>query len=345
MIYGNKFINEQTILEQNILNEMHFSKKDLQDPKTIEKIYKTKFSDVIFKSIKLMIDILLFLVTCAFGVMTLGFGFIIGAIIWASVHTTLSAYIPNKNDKNLDKFEEKCKKCISISEEHIKNGKNISENKKVIENCKKVLELIKQKRVELQDQKLQALIEAYIGAFKNLDLFINSETVSKGEGASGEYEWEEFAEMFILASELGLSEDKISNILSSKKSNCGYNTFIKNMFEHLENNIIEEKISELETFNIKEFKNKEDITIIFEETDEMVRNIIYLKSTKSFYDIYLDYKNNLHFSKTKLYDYFDVSRTNENVKKAIERADAKLGYYTLSECPKNLEKKPLPFKI
>lgn len=212
---------------------MHFSKEDLQDPKTIEKIYKVKFSDNVFKTIHYLISALLLVFSLVLGAFTLGVGFIFGAMIWFNVNEALKAYIPNKNDKNLDKFEEKCKKCITIAEGHIKNGRNVDENKKVIENCKKVLELIKEKRVEVEDKKLQALIETYIEAFRNLELFINSENVSKIEGVEGEYEWEEVEEMFILASQLGITEDKISNILYSKKSNYKYDTFIKNIFSDI----------------------------------------------------------------------------------------------------------------
>ena len=44
LIYGNMApLIEEAILEQEFLNEMMFSKKDLQDPKIVEKIYKTKF--------------------------------------------------------------------------------------------------------------------------------------------------------------------------------------------------------------------------------------------------------------------------------------------------------------
>ena len=61
LIYGNKFIDEEVLEEQVILNEMHFSKKDLQDPKTIDKIIPNIIKIILYFKSRIFFFLLLIL--------------------------------------------------------------------------------------------------------------------------------------------------------------------------------------------------------------------------------------------------------------------------------------------
>ena len=80
-VYGN-YTNEEALLEQVVLQEMGFSKEDLQDPKTIEKILK---GSKLFKSVEAFIIILLAILTIVISVFTLFIGTLPMALLFAAI--------------------------------------------------------------------------------------------------------------------------------------------------------------------------------------------------------------------------------------------------------------------
>ena len=142
--YGNRFIDSQILEEQTILNEMHFSRKELQDPSTIDKILKRK---EFFESMISFIDFLFIAITIiGSGIIgiTVSVGIGLGSLTILSILTiniilSIDSLPLNVYNKNINKYKSKIEKLIDICNKNIeKDPKNKNKYQEIINNCKKV---------------------------------------------------------------------------------------------------------------------------------------------------------------------------------------------------------------
>lgn len=332
----------EIILDEAVLQEMHFSKKDLQDPKTIEKIIRRKEKfETLAKYINVTLDIL--------GVLlSIGLGVVLHSVIAALVALMLVAlgllYItvaiqdmPQRHyDKNVDKykrlikeFKEKTQKAIDNTDDPKKKEKM----KQIIANCNKVEAEFVRRDKEKVSKELSELIDfcktlfpTTIEWYKNPGAHIpygHTGTFNKG------YE-------FIILKELGVSESKIIEYIFKKcpdKVEIGKDLFNK-YFGY-----------EGDDFNdfpsLKQIAN--DHCIWFSSDDDFSR-IISKEKKKCYYDCADGAATDSIFDLIKIAN-FEYDLASKQFKKALIEADKELGYYLFSKCPEGIMQKEWPVKL
>lgn len=156
MFYGNN-IDQETLYEITMLNEMHISKNDLKDPNILKKVLEKSKEEA--KNSKNAISVAAMVLGLAADIATglitgsiflsLGafFPFIIGACM---IGLAVIQKLPDFEKKNVNKLEEKTKKL----KEKVSKLKDSSEKKKIIETCDKILKSIEDyKKKKIDDAK------------------------------------------------------------------------------------------------------------------------------------------------------------------------------------------------
>ena len=320
LIYGNKFLSEEILEEQVILNEMHFSKKDLQDPKTIDKIIKRK---EFFESVVKFIDFLFLGITvigsCIIGsVVSFGAGLgtlTILSILTVNIVLNINSLPLNIYNKNIDKYKKKIEGLINICNQNIeKDVKNKDKYKQIIDNCKKV-----QAKFDEMDKesKLLAYKEEYkdcLSAYKDIVYWLEKPYVLGHTG-------ERYTSLddLRLANSLGITDkDIIKNITSKCK------------FEDKWDILFSDNDEESAIFF------KDDKYILISSDDD--HSIIYSKNKGKLYELYAYDK----FNETSLVNHkFINKKFNIDI---VKQVDKELGYYLLSKCPEQVKKKEFPIK-
>ncbi len=330
MIYGNTFLNENTIL-------LEYSKKELQDPKTIEKIYKDSITDKVFKSLYQLLFALSVILTIAIGIVTLGLGLFVLAPILIKLYDAMDSYIPKKQDKNLNKLMKQCKELKVKSQERLKTEENPKERQAledIIKNCDKVLKVINDKIKLENDKKYQENLDTAIKDYNNMIKFITT-----GDGLFDEdpednyYNRDYFAnlcKMFNLS-----SNDIIKCIDKGVKNNIYHIEEIGDFIEYsgLEQDLIYKCIDK----GFTELKDKHLSIIIIATHDEWF--LLYSPKLHKFIDFdIINGVNNI------TNDYYSVSdyKNGADTSKFIKDADKYLGYYHFSKAPENIEPKEFP---
>lgn len=320
--YGNIFLNEEYLEEQVILNEMHFSKNDLQDPKTLDKILKAKdkFESTSKKLMTLFIilGIIASSTLAFFTNFIIGLGglyFIIAALIW--IGTSLSSAPAKSFKKNSEKYVNKVNQLLKKSEEALyKDPKNKEKYQKIIDNCNNVLKEIKKREKEaaelLSKQEFQEVIDKYEALIEWIKKpFVIGHT---GDG----YDFS----LFAIAEVLGIPERALIENLKSKGKY--YNNW-KYVFYNINN--------KNQDYNIF----KDDEYIMISSDDDYV--VFYSKRNNCIY-----YTNiSGEYIKTSLYK--EGKGDIDCDKKLLIEADKELGYYLLSECPDGVIRKEFPIKF
>lgn len=145
MYFGNEYLGD-AIYEQTILNEIHISKKDLKDPKVLEKVLEKTKKDVethnnIVMSLSFAIgiagDIVLGVVTGSILVPIITFvPFIIGVLVAAMKFLKTEEAEKEKNiQKLIDKVEKLKKETEKLEDSE--------EKKKILSTCDEILDSIK----------------------------------------------------------------------------------------------------------------------------------------------------------------------------------------------------------
>lgn len=330
MIYGNMFLNENTIL-------LEYSKKELQDPKTIEKIYKDTVGDKVFKSLSKLITALSVILTCAIGLVTFGLGLFVLTPILLKFTDALDSYVPRKHDKNFDKLKKQCEELRNKSQERLKIEKDSKERQalqNIIKNCDKVLKIINDKIKLENDQKYQKELDSAIKDYNDMIKFITT-----GDGLFDEdpgnnyYNLDYFAslcKMFDLS-----SNDIIKCIEKGVKNNNYYVEDINDFIEY--NGLDGRRIQECIKRGFTELKDKNSSIVILAQNDEW--SLIYSSKLHKFIDF--DCVSGVNNITDDYYSVSNYKHASDNFE-FIQDADKCLGYYHFSKAPENVEPKEFP---
>ena len=209
-------------LDEAVLQEMHFSKKDLQDPKTIEKIIRRKEKfDTLAKYINTTLDILGVLLAIGLGIVLHSVMAALGALMLVSLGllyiTVAIQDMPQRHyDKNVDKykkmikeFKEKTQKAIETTDDSKKKEKM----KQIIDNCNKVEAEFVRRDKEKASKELSELIDFCKTLFPKTIEWYKDPGKHIPYGHTGTFK---NGEEFIILRELNVSEAKIIDYIFKK---------------------------------------------------------------------------------------------------------------------------------
>lgn len=308
-----------------ILKEFHYSKEELQDPETVEKIYKefeeqSKHPKNIYNILAIGFGIISIILAIPTFTMSL---FIIAPICLKLFK--LAENLPLKEkEKNINKLSDNCNKTIAKLKKELSTTKDNEEKKKIqkeIDNINNVLSKIIQEENKLKDKLNKERIKKAIEAFEDAIKFYKYPYIGFYAPQHGDtYSLQSF---YIV-----------------NKCKCDMNAVIDKMkknSETLERDDWSEPIFKLN-------KNKDTVyNICF--NDWNAKYLLYLKEIDTFVifskDIESKGKNN--FALSYLSSEAQKYTSKEDIELYIE-ADKELGYYLLSKAPEGITPKPNPFK-
>ena len=329
----------EIVLDETVLQEMHFSKKDLQDPKTIERIIKRKERfETLAKYVSATLDMLGIL-------LSIGLGIVLHSVIAALVALMLVSlgllYItvaikemPQRHyDKNVDtykkmikEFKEKTQKAIDETDDPKKKEKM----KQIIANCDKVEAEFIRKDKEKASKELGELIDFCKTLFPKTIEWYKDPGAHISYGHTGTFS---NGEEFKILQELKIPESKIIEYIFKKcpdKVEMGKDMFLK-YFGYDEMDFDDNPLA-------KQLAN--DHCIWFSSDDDFSR-IISKEKKKCYYDCADGSGNDSIFNLLQFEEKFE----SKQFKKALIEADKELGYYLFSKCPEGIEKKEWPVKL
>jgi hypothetical protein len=325
-VYGN-YINEDAMLEYVVLQEMKFSKQDLQDPKTIEKILK---GSKIFKSVEMFIYTLLLILTIIISAFTFFIGLIPMVLLFATISNVLNSYESRQKDKNLNKLKEKCTKLKNKSEEKLKTTNDLKEKQKLketIDGCNKVLAKIKELEEIDKNMNLNAsikVVEELIKWYQDPNSFYSDDLY--------------FSNVFFAAKVYKIPEGVLINKIKTIKETIS-----------LEDIAIgdEEKYKELlRDIGIKDMEKDFIVIISHDDYYLLYDNTIglFVLSYNSVYKVSSLYSEIDMDNPEKVKDKFGKVKIIRITEKEIIAADKALGYFKLTECPKQVIPNEFPIK-
>lgn len=342
------FDNKLELLDEQVeaINEMHFSKKDLQDPKTMEKILKRKeFFDNCIGWMTALGIILIILITIVIGIFTAAIGGIVVfpllMLAFASTLETLMA-LPNKwYVKNSEKFEKQVRDLMDKTKKKLENDiKNKDKYQKIITNCQKIIDIIEKRRAEAEKEYNEKIHQEELNYYEQVVSWLEKpyEFGHTGEGG-------QFSEWLWCAKFLKVSENDIIKVIESHKHE-------KNTFYEL---TISGKYTDYKG-RTKEVEDEDDvegwITLHNHDYKKAVRDLgnhawliqsdddygIWYTETKKF----IESDINTPYTFISLSSFADKSNLPENIEEILIDADKELGYYRLSKCPEQVKKKEFP---
>lgn len=346
MIYGD-FLREESSINidesTKILNEMNFSKKELQNPKTLDKILKRK---EFFESTTKFFSFLLYALSIA-GSITIGvfvstvasfITFPILLCIIMYIDTNLSALPSKWYEKNYDKFINKINDLKSKMEAKMeKDPEHKEKYQKIIDGCNKVLNHIEKCSKEAEKIYRQEQLKECIDDYEELISWFEDPYTF---GHTGE-NWY-FDNFCYMCKYLKITDTQLLNTLKKYyKTEKTYNKKKYNRFLKLD---------------MEDSRDVEgNITIPDNYTLDQVRNdlgkYIYIISSDDDCQIaYCPEKNKIIYSDADT--SYKTTSINDEAKHSLNKysidilidADKELGYYRLSKCPDNVKKKPWPIK-
>lgn len=327
LIYGNKTpLTEEAILEQEFLNEMMFTRDDLQNPKTLDKIVKSK--ERFASTIEFLSN--LFCILGLIGSLALGVfcGFLSGVagftlLMFIIVKTTdIVSEAPVKQfNKNSEKFKSQVNRFKKRAEEALENDpKNKSKYQKMISNCEKVLKEIdkreKEARELLEKQQFNRVMSAY-------NSFVDWCECPFVVGHTGDDEgWS--LSFFTIPKQLGIPESTLVRII---KENGIYS-------DNWDLFYMEDDFSK----HCKVKKMFEGDQYVHLSSDDDY-NVFYSKRHNKIF--YTD--ADTEFKETTLYS----EAGNEKIFETDEllEADRESGYYIAARCPEQVKRKPFPVEL
>ena len=284
--------------DQQILQETHFSKDDLQDPETIKKLEeKLKKKEPIFATLGALTGCLLFVLS-AIGAAIAGTGtvvlMIIGfpAIIGICITVGMVIYnIPRSQfEKDYKKFKDKVQKLKDKSQEKMdqeKDSSKKSEYKKIITNCDKVLKIIEKREKEIADKKFKEDVNELTNYYKGaLNMFENPHMLSLDNQYYANIE-------FTILSKIGCDYSLfLNNCKKAKWSRAQVYISFDNLVDYLDSSeVTKESIHNNSKFNIvPEFKNNDKIAVCVEcgDTDWIDGYVTYSEKANKFFFISFD---------------------------------------------------------
>ena len=341
MIYGNKalglieledeiIIQEQ--LDQAVLNEMHFSKKDLQDPKTIEKITKREKQH---ESIASFLAIL-FLLICIIGPIVIGVAagiipFVLAEstmwFLFGNVMDILLTFPASLYDKNMKKYRTKVEKLKEQTEKKLKSNPDNAEScKKIIDNCDKVLKELDRLEKKSADRKYKAKIKEYTDIYQRIiSMLDGTKDVFPVDG------WDDIVEGVAIALDIK-QKDFINSCIKSTKPGLLYDTGnSKDLWDTVEPWFSDKEHMEVSIRNNRDIMYDKFYPFLFGRNNDFMY-LIHQKTKK----IYL-LEDDL-ISTNSIYDNYVVAPD----MKILEDVDIALGYYRIAKCPPEVKQKKFP---
>ena len=336
--------------DKEVLQEMYFSKKDLQDPETIKKI-----EDILNRK---RYDNIATIGAIIAGILPIAISIIINpALIPAGIIAGLSLIIfiliytynwvqnaPQKAfEKNYEKYKKQVKELKEKTEKQLakkENSKFASKYKEIIANCDKVLKAIDEREKQISDNNYKAEIENAIYDYKKLIKFLEYPFDFGWEGET------EMGSIFTTANMLKISAQQIQNKVKNTKFKSNEISLLDGIaksygvidkrYSSIEDLIKGEELDDDPKVNYLKFKNKMNMKVI--ELCSNDDNIDFIGQDGLIYQIITD--DEIYVIKSIFYN--NKFNDGEFGKKALIEADKELGYYILSEPPKGLERKKLP---
>ena len=329
-------INEEYV----IVNEIYFSKKDLQDPKTLEKLLdKAKKEKDIKKKLDYIFTIFSFIAAI---LATIGIGVASGSVI-----TGLSLFVPIilaslafaltviiKLDKVMFKIHESRIKKLRKKAEELRDKAKKSKQNQIASNCQKLIDAIDKYYKDLETEKFNNAVDAEKEFYENLVNIIHGKS----------YMEEPDIEYFIYAKILKIPAERINKGQASCKD------ALKDTDTVLEYFFGTSKVEEIKKDGkydeylklcniIPEFKTPDRCKIsCYYAIDDTI--FIYSKMANLFY--YGEYKvewSEWNSDISKLANNY-MSEKDINMD-ALKVADANLGYYRLSTPPEGVTPKKI----
>lgn len=327
-VYGN-YTNDEALIEQVILQEMNFSKEDLKDPKTIEKILK---GSGIFKSVELFIIILLAILTIIISAFTLGIGLFPMLLIFTTITEALQSYESRSKDKNLNKLKEKCIKLKNKSEEKLKTTNDPKEKQKLketIDGCNKVLAKIKELEEIDKNMNLNAGIKAVedlLKWYKDPDSFRSSNVY--------------FSNLFFAAEVYKIPEKVLINKIKTIKETISLQDYFD--YDQFYTDILF-KIGISLKDQSKEFiviSSNDEYSLLYD--DKIGLFVLLSDNAYKVTSLYSEVNKGDKYEQVK--DKYGKTRMINITEKDIIAADKALGYFKLTKCPEQVIQKEFPIK-
>lgn len=327
--------------DQQLLQEMHFSKKDLQDPKTIEKIEKI-LKRRIYDNVHTCILAILFVLPIVISIIINPALIIAGFVVASTLTLTTLFYtfdlvrnMPQKVfDKNYEKFKTKVTKLKEESEKKLdkeKNPKYIAKYKEIISNCDKVLKAIQDREKKIIKENEEKVYDSVKGSYLQLIKFLEYPFNCGWEGESN------IGDILIMMKYLKISESQF--IQRIKKIKFKKYTLEQAIIDWYHDNNIK-TLEDVKKSNYPIDYGNTNLKINVIEILSNDDNTDYIGQDGKVYSIQTDDKLYVD-SFFKAYNDFADSADN-NIKKYIVEVDKELGYYRLSNPPKNVKRKEFP---
>lgn len=361
-VYG--ALNEQYMLENifpfdyeerqslqegyQILQEIHFSQKDLQDPKTLDKLLKRAQDE---KKIKGVLDALFMILTIFEAWITkklvnkkvdkvlpgekvpfLFLGSLVGyATLTYKVTSKLNHVMYATQEKRIKKLREKCVQLI----EKLKDS-NDPKAKEIIENCKKTIKAIDTYYKKLESKEYKEKLKKYTDYYET---FIDIIT-GKGCFYEGPNYWYYNLAKLAKISPSKFDEGHIKFGETDKKCRSSFNDLwgFDEMDQDSKNAAGFDEFCKI----VPELKDGSDVYVYY-----AIDDTFFIYSPKARHFVYGDYAPDAcmwNKSIEPIARKIDYNNTSELTKEDIEFlkvVDAKMGYYLLSEPPEGVERKKL----
>lgn len=329
--------------DKEVLQEMYFSKKDLQDPETIKKIediLNRKRYDNIATIGAIIAGVLPIAITIIINPALILSGIIAGLSLIILILIYTYNWVQNAPQKAFEKNYEKYKKQVKELKEKTEkqlakkeNSKFASKYKEIIANCNKVLKAIDEREKKIIKQNKKDTYDYIKSEYKQFVKFLEQPYDCGWEG------YRKLENIVALAEKLKVSETQFMNRMKKVKyKNYTLENAIIDFYgaDYKNKNISVKEVIDAEDFNTNNINLKIKVIEICSNDD----NIDYIGQDGNLYSIQTD--DTLY--KLSMYEEYGDGGSIDFVglEEYLIEVDKELGYYILSEPPKGLERKKLP---
>lgn len=338
----------ESCIDEQVLQEMHFSKKDLQDPATIDKILKRKgvFEDIIkyttwlFAALNVVAGIVVKIELKKHDMSeagAIGFGvFAILELILIKIHELVGKLPAKAYEKNMEKYKKQIMDLIEKMKKKIQEDPdNANEYKKIIKNCEAVLAEIDKREKTAKKQELRIKVRYVERCYNTLKRWWGKPhcfDFNDGEAFYNEYSHPGIY-CLNLAKEYGISEKQIIDraLLIDDESDKGY-CDPENIYEYVAQWLSDDTDNEADELK-KKFNNSK-IHLYYMPDEWPVKFIVV--NQKKIYDI--DWLKGKHYPELVQGSvWYDPDYKLD--KEALIEFDKLQGFYKFSECPDAVKQK------
>lgn len=329
----------EIVLDEAVLQEMHFSKKDLQDPKTLDKIIKGKerfetagkYFLTVASICSLLLPIALGIVLHSFIAVPIALALLFTGLIKLILlvdELPLRWYKENEHKYKMMVFD--FKKKTEAAMEKTDDPKKKEKYKQIIDNCDAVIAEFRKRDAEKLSKEKEAMIEDARKLIEDTVRWYNDPGKYLPYGHTGSSSEGELALLLFF---LKVPENKIIDHICKKckdKSMLG-KEFLTD-FYGVDNDEIE----------MPEYKPILNDHVIEFSSDDEYCTLISIEKKKCYFVCIHDVGTESITKYVKKTG--DVDPSGE-YKKALIEADKELGYYLFSKCPDGVKQKEWPIKL